>query len=140
MIITLIKKQTGYGFVKDMEAKYGSIHKIKNAFEQTYNMKLLVDMENWEYYKDHLDETLELSESLVTDDIELSKLDLKLLNTIKHQSPKSIREVAGILGIDVRSVQSRLKKLEETGFIEFVEGNKNSLRPHLTYDNIKITI
>ena len=30
---------------------------IKTAFEQSYNMKLLVDMENWEYYKDNPEET-----------------------------------------------------------------------------------
>ena len=33
MIITLIKKQTGYEFVRDMEEKYGSLQKIKTAFE-----------------------------------------------------------------------------------------------------------
>jgi len=123
-----------------MEEKYGSLQKIKTAFEQSYNMKLLVDMENWEYYKDNPEETLELSENLVTDDIELSKLDLQLLNTIKHQNPKSIQEVADLLGKNVSNIQPRLKKLEKNGFLEFIEGNKNSLKPHLTYDDIKITI
>ena len=36
----------------------------------------LVDMENGEDYKEHPDETLELSESLITDNISYSKLDL----------------------------------------------------------------
>lgn len=140
MIITLIKKQTGEEFVKDMEKEYGSLQKIKIAYEKSNNMKLLVDMENWEYYKEHPKETLELSESLITDDISLSKLDLLLLNTVKHKHPKSIREIATILNKNVSSIQPQLKKLESEGLIKFKEGNKNSLVPYLTYDEIKITI
>lgn len=140
MIITLIKNQTGKEFVKDMEEEYGSLQKLRIAYEKSGNMKLLVDMENWEYYREHPDETLELSESLVTDNISLSKLDLILLNTVKHKKPKSIRELAELIGKNVSNVQPRLKKLEEEGFIQFKEGNKNSLIPYLTYDDIKITI
>lgn len=140
MIITLIKNQSGSEFVKDMEKQYGSLQKIRTAYEKTNNMKLLVDMENWEYYQEHPDETLELSESLVTDNISLSKLDLMLLNVVKHKQPKSIREVAKLIDKNVSNIQPRLKKLEEEGFIQFKEGNKNSLVPYLTYDDIKISI
>ena len=101
MIITLIKNQTGAEFVKDIKEEYNSLQDIRKAYEKTNNMKLLVDMENWEYYHEHPDETLELSESLVTDNITLSKLDLLLLNTVKHKNPKSIREVASLLNKNV---------------------------------------
>jgi len=140
MIITLIKNQSGSEFVRDMEKQYGSLQKIRTAYEKTNNMKLLVDMENWEYYQEHPDETLELSESLVTDNISLSKLDLMLLNVVKHKHPKSIREVAKLIDKNVSNVQPRLKKLEEEGFIQFKKWYKNSLVPYLTYDDIKISI
>jgi len=140
MIITLIKNQSGSEFVRDMEKQYGSLQKIRTAYEKTNNMKLLVDMENWEYYQEHPDETLELSESLVTDNISLSKLDLMLLDVVKHKHPKSIREVAKLIDKNVSNVQPRLKKLEEEGFIQFKKWYKNSLVPYLTYDDIKISI
>lgn len=123
-----------------MENQYGSLQKIKIAYEQTHNAKLLVDMENWEYYKKHPDKSLELSESLVSNDISLSKLDFKLLDTIKNKNPKSIREVAQLIGKNVSNVQPRLKKLEREGFLTFVDGNKNSLVPMLNYDDILISI
>lgn len=80
MIITLIKNQTGSEFIKEMEKEYGSLQKIRTAYEKTNNMKLLVDMENWMYYKEHPNETLELSESLITDDF-INKIRF---NIIKH--------------------------------------------------------
>lgn len=140
MIVTLIKKQTGSEFVKEIEDEYGFLQKIKIAYEKSNNMKLLVDMENWEYYHNHPDETLELSESLVTDNLSLSELDLTLLNTIKHKNPKSIRDAARLLDRNVSSIQPRLKKLEEKGLIQFKKGHKNALIPYLTYDDIKISI
>lgn len=72
--------------------------------------------------------------------ISLTKLDLILLNTVKHKNPKSIRDVAKILDKNISNIQPRLKKLEEEVLIKFKEGNKNSLVPYLTYDDIKITI
>ena len=127
MIITLIKNQSGSEFVRDMEKQYGSLQKIRTAYEKTNNMKLLVDMENWEYYQEHPDGTVELSESLVTDNISLSKLDLMLLNVVKHKHPKSIREVAKLIDKNVSNIQPRLKKLEEEGFIQF---KKNEIKIH----------
>ena len=66
MIITLVKKQTGEEFIKEMEKTYNSIPELEKAFKKTNNMKMYVDLENWIYYTNHLDETIELSESLIT--------------------------------------------------------------------------
>ncbi|MBQ6219676.1 MAG: winged helix-turn-helix transcriptional regulator [Methanosphaera sp.] len=123
-----------------MEKQYGSPQKLKTAYEQTHRFKLLVDLENWEYYKEHPEETLELSEILINNDISLSKLDFKILDIIKNKKPRSIREVAEILDKSVSNVQPRLKKLEKEGFVTLVEGNKNSLVPTMNYDEIKISI
>ncbi len=65
MIITLIKKQNGKEFIKEMEETYNSIPNLEKAFKRTNNMKMYIDLENWKYYSNHLDETIELSESII---------------------------------------------------------------------------
>ena len=140
MIITLVKKLNGKEFIMDMEKTYKSITELEKLFERTNNMKLYVDLENWKYYRNHLDETIELSESLITDKLSLSDLDLIILNTIKHEKPKSIRDLANKINKDVSNVQPKVKKLEESGFIKFESGSKNSKITYLTYDEIKLEI
>ena len=94
MIITLVKKQTGKEFIQNMESTYNSISELEKTFKKTNNMKMYVDLENWRYYNNHLDETIELSESLITDKLNLNDLDFIILSTIKEKSPKSIRDLA----------------------------------------------
>ena len=62
MIITLVKKQTGKEFIKEMEKTYKSISELEKTFKRTNNIKMYVDLENWKYYVNHLDEKIELSE------------------------------------------------------------------------------
>ena len=140
MIITLVKKQSGADFIKEMEETYKSINQLEKLFKRTNNMKMYVDLENWKYYKDNLDETIEITESLITDRLSLSDLDLVILNTIKHKKPKSIRDLANKIDKDVGNIQPKVKKLEEKGFIRFENGIKNSKIPYLTYDEIKLEI
>ena len=140
MIITLIKKQTGKEFIKDMEKTYHSISELEKTFKRTNNMKMYVDLENWKYYANHLDETIELSESLITDKLSLNDLDFIILSTIKEKSPKSIRDLANKINKDVGNIQPKVKKLADNGFIKFEEGPKNSKIPYLTYDEIKLEI
>ena len=94
MIITLIKKQTGQEYIKEMELTYKSISELEKLFKRTNNMKMYVDLENWRYYKKNPDEMIEVTESLITNKLSLSDLDLIILNTIKHEKPKSIRDLA----------------------------------------------
>lgn len=140
MIITLVKKQTGLEFISEMEDTYKSINELEKLFKRTNNMKMYVDLENWKYYKNNLDETIEISESLFTNKLSLSDLDLTILNTIKHEKPKSIRDLAKKINKDVSNIQPKVKKLEEEGFIKFETGMKNSKIPYLTYDEIKLEI
>ena len=53
-------------------------------------MKMYVDLENWRYYKENPDETIETTESLVTNKLSLSDLDLIILNTIKHENQEAL--------------------------------------------------
>ena len=140
MIITLVKKQTGHEFIREMEETYNSISELEKLFERTNNMKMYVDLENWRYYRDNLDEEIELTESLVTNKLSLSDLDLIILNTIKHEKPRSIRDLANKINKDVSNVQPKVKRLEEEGFIKFEAGAKNSKIPYLTFAEIKLDI
>lgn len=140
MIITLVKKQTGHEFIREMEETYKSISELEKLFERTNNMKMYVDLENWRYYRDNLDEEIELTESLVTNKLSLSDLDFIILNTIKHKKPRSIRDLANKINKDVSNVQPKVKRLEEEGFIKFEIGAKNSKIPYLTFDEIKLEI
>ena len=140
MIITLVKKQTGYEFIQEMEETYKSINELEKLFKRTNNMKMYVDLENWKYYKENLDETIETSESLFTNKLSLSDLDLIILNTIKHEKPRSIRDLANKINKDVSNIQPKVKRLEEEGFIKFETGVKNSKIPYLTFDEIKLEI
>lgn len=140
MIITLVKKQKGLEFIQDMEKTYNSINELEKLFERTNNMKMYVDLQNWKYYKDNLDEEIEITESLVTNKLSLSDLDLIILNTIKHEKPRSIRDLANKINKDVSNIQPKVKKLEEDGFIRFENGVKNSKIPYLTFDEIKLEI
>ena len=46
-----------------METNYGTINELEKLFKKTKNMKMYVDLRNWLYYKDPLDETIEISKS-----------------------------------------------------------------------------
>ena len=74
MIITLVKKLSGREFIQEMENTYKSMSELEKTFKRTNNMKMYVDLENWKYYSNHLDETIELSESLITDKLHLNNL------------------------------------------------------------------
>ena len=140
MIITLVKKQSGIEFVEEMQNTYKSIDEAEKLFNRTNNMKVYVDLQNWKYYQHNLDETIKTSESLVTNKLSLSDLDLIILNTIKHEKPKSIRDLASKINKDVSNVQPKVKRLEEEGFIKFESGSKNSKIPYLTFDEIILEI
>lgn len=64
MIITHVKKLDGRKFIKEMEKTYNSIDELEKLFANTNNMKYYVDLENWKYYSNHLDEEIELSQSV----------------------------------------------------------------------------
>lgn len=140
MIITLVKKQTGAEFIREMEDTYKSISELEKLFKRTNNMKMYVDLENWQYYKENPHEMIEITESLVTNKLSLSDMDLIILNTIKHEKPRSIRDLAKKINKDVSNIQPKVKRLEEEGFIKFEEGIKNSKIPYLTFDEIKLEI
>jgi DNA-binding MarR family transcriptional regulator len=140
MIITLVKKQTGLEFIEEMEDTYKSFEEAEKLFQRTNNMKIYVDLQNWQYYKHNPEDIIKTSESLVTNKLSLTDLDFIILNTIKHEKPRSIRDLANKINKDVSNIQPKVKRLEEEGFIKFENGSKNSKIPYLTFDEIKLEI
>lgn len=141
MMVSLVKEQKGSEFIQEMEKTYKSLEEAEKLLKRTpRNMILYVDIENWKYYKKHPDETIKRTTSIVTKKLTLGELEIELLNTIKRDKPKSIRELAKIVNKDISSVQPKVKNLEQEGLIELKEGNKNSKIPYLNYDEITLAI
>jgi DNA-binding MarR family transcriptional regulator len=140
MIINLNKKQTGLDFIKEMEKSHGSINQLEKMFKKTNNMVYYVDLEAWKYHLSHLDEEIDRTTSIVTDKITITEADINLLNTIKKEKPKSIRELARLTNKDVSTVHSKIKNLQKEGLIELIKGDRNRKIPVLKYDEISIAI
>ena len=139
-MITLIKKQEGQDVIKDLIQKYGSKKELECLSNQTNNMEMLIDLENWNYFLENPNETIEKGEALITNNINLSQLDFEVLSAIKYNKISSIRDLANIMNKDVKTIQPKVHKLHENGLIQLIEGNKNSKIPVLNYDEIKLEI
>jgi len=73
----------------------------------------------------------------------LSNEKSRILYVLKSKTPKSIYELAKILGRDFKSVREDIKVLERFGFIEFhaeKTGKRESLKPVLVIDSLQIKI
>jgi len=138
--IKLIRKIKGKELVKEYEKNYRTLENLKKIVEETENMKLELDYDEWKYFKKHPEETLEQTHILY-DYKGLSSTDLKLLDTIKNNHPKSLTDLAKVMNKDVSTVQRNIVKLKEDGFIELKEGNKNNMKtPFFNYDKIEIAM
>jgi DNA-binding Lrp family transcriptional regulator len=138
MIISLIKEQTGKEILKEFEAKYGSIENLEDKWNRTNNVLFYNDLETWKYYLKHPNRPYKQTHSIVTNRLNLSDLDMNLLEIINEKKPKSIRELARLINKDVATVQPKITNLSEKGFVEFKKGTKNSKIPYLTFDKIEI--
>ncbi len=73
----------------------------------------------------------------------LSNEKARTLNVLKKKKPKSIYELAKILGRDFKSVNSDIKLLETFGLIDMIAektGKRERLRPILVIDKLNIQI
>jgi len=141
MILSLLKEQTGYEFVQEMEKIYGSLEEAKKLFKRTpRNKELYVDIKKWKYYRKHPNESIKRTTSIVTKKLTIGEEEINILSMIKYEKPKSIRELAKLLIKDISSVQPKVKSLEKEGLIQLKKGNKNSKIPYLNYDEISIII
>ncbi|MCL2157617.1 MAG: MarR family transcriptional regulator [Methanobrevibacter sp.] len=138
--IKLIREVIGKDLIKEYEEKYGTPEKLKKIFEETEDMKLELDYDEWKYFITHPEETLEQTH-IIYDYKGLSAIDLELLDTIKNTKPKSLSEIAKSMKKDVSSIQRHVAKLKDNGFIELKEGNINNMKtPFFNYDKIEIAM
>ena len=136
MIITLIKEQTTAEYNKKMKEKYGSIEKL----EKTSKNLLYADLENWKLLLKNPKENIRLEEIIITDNVSIGENEIELLNIIKNEKPKSIREIALKIEKDPANITTKINQLADEGLISFEKGLKNSKKPVLNYDKIEIAI
>lgn len=71
----------------------------------------------------------------------LSDKNLELLEAIGTHDPKSISEVADIVGRDYKQVHRNLSELADIGMVEFDrEGSGHARKTRLAYDQLEIDI
>ena len=140
--IKLARTIKGKDYIKEMEKEYGSMKKFKKLLnEGKGDMKLELDLENWEYLTDNPDEKLEQEVILYDENPSFTMTDLKILDLIKNEKPESITQLAVMMGKDSGNVAKQVNKLKEKGFIELKEGKINNMKtPIFNYDKIEIAI
>ena len=139
--IRLIRELTGKRLIKDFKRKYGSIESLERAFNRdSENVKLHMDLEDWEYYNDNPNEKIKETEIIYADKSKIDTFELELMGFIKNEHPKSVSELAKIAKKDLSSVQKKVQILNDNGLIELKKGNKNSKIPIINYDKIEIAI
>lgn len=73
----------------------------------------------------------------------LSNEKARLMHMIKKNKPKSIYELAKVLGRDFKSVKEDIKLLEKFGFIDMIaekSGKRERLRPVVVVDSMHVHI
>lgn len=68
----------------------------------------------------------------------LSGHNLELLRTTARNEPSSMRELARLVGRDIKNVSQAVNELAELGLIE-LETEGRSKRPRVPYDELEVT-
>ncbi len=141
MRLKLVKEMKGREFVQKMEEQYDSLDKLQKLVEKyPGNYLYSLDLDDWMYFLEHPDDPVKQTDVLFVDKFKIGMSDLELLNTIKKEHPKSIRNLSHILNKDIKSVQPKVQKLAESGLLKFEPGPKNAKKPVVNYDKIEIEI
>lgn len=141
MRIKFVKELTAEEKIKEFEAKYGSLKKLEEYLKRSRDDPLaLVDFEDWKYLAEHPGEKVVEGEIRVTGEPSLTKNELNILNAIKNEHPRSIRELAAKLGKDVKNVYNSVMELRDLGLVEIEKGPKRTLKPRLKYNKIVVEI
>lgn len=128
-------------FIKELEEKYGTVENLKKIVKATEDVKLQLDAEDWEYFKDKPDEDIHDSILIFDEKPAFTTNDLEIINLIKNEKPKSVSELANLMEKDVSNITKQVNKLKEKGIVELQEGNINNMKtPVFNYDKIEIAI
>ncbi|MDR0912696.1 MAG: MarR family transcriptional regulator [Methanobrevibacter sp.] len=140
--IKLTRKIKGKDLIKEFECGYGTLSYLKNIIEKGKgNMKLEMDLEDWEYFLEHPEEEMEQERIVYDENPSFNMIDLQILDIIKNEKPESMSKLATIMNKDISNITKKVNKLKERGFIEFKKGkSKNAKIPFFIYDKIEIAI
>lgn len=141
MILKLVKEMKGEEFVQKMEEQYGSMDKLERLVQKyPQNYLYSLDLDDWNYFLEHYEEPVKQTDILFVDKFKIEMSDLELLNTIKKEHPKSIRNLSHIVDKDIKTIQPKVQKLAKSGLLKFEQGPKNAKKPIVNYDKIEIEI
>ncbi|KZX12051.1 HVO_A0114 family putative DNA-binding protein [Methanobrevibacter curvatus] len=140
MIISLIKEQSTKEYDEQMKKEYGSMEKLEKLLEKTPENTLYFDLQNWKLLLENPEEPIIKKEVIITDKISIGENEIQILNIIKNEKPKSVREIALKIKKDPANINNKINHLAKEGLISFKKGLKNSKIPTLTYDKIEIAI
>lgn len=142
MILKLVRETTANEFIQLLKKKYRNIDNLKRLIEKDPNNPLYkLDLDDWLYHLDKPNAKIKESETIFVKDIKIELGDLKILDYIKKKKPNSIRSLARAMNKDYKTIQPKVHKLANNGFIEFKEGpKKNMKKPVVTYDKIEIEV
>ena len=139
--ITTIRIINGKEKIKELEGKYGSLKNLKRKYKNdTENVLLYSDLEDWKYFLKHPKEDLEEGKTIFLEDLNINKRDFELIKIIKDKKPNSISELAKLMGKEVSFVQKKVNILKKEGLIDFKYGTKNRKIPIVNYDKLEISI
>ena len=139
--IRLARTIKGRDIIDRLKSEYGSLDNLKKLYKKDRkNQTLCFHLEEWDVHKDALDEDIKERRILFTDDYPIGKIELELLHSIKSNSPESIRDLARLVGKDIKTVQPKVNTLAEKGFIDIKNGSKNNKIPIFPYDYMEIVI
>lgn len=65
-MISTNRKLTGREFIEEMKREYNSIDDLEELVSNTNDMKMYVDLRNWKYYRNHLDEEIEVIQTVIS--------------------------------------------------------------------------
>jgi len=139
--IKLIKETNGKEIVKGYEKIYGSIDRLKRIVKRNPNdKKAYYDLDDWKYFKVHLDEKVKETDVLNKENFTFSKIEIDILDAVKNKHPSSISELAKFVNRKSGNILDKVYKLEKEGFVNLKSGAKNKKTPVLKYDKIEIII
>ena len=141
MILKLVRERKGSEFVKELTKKYRSIDDLNRLIkENPENVLYPLDLDDWLYYMAHPEDTIKTNDVIFLKDLDLKMSDLKLLDVIKKEKPNSIRNLSSIIKKDLKTVQPKVKRLENEGLLKFEHGPKNAKKPIVNFNKIEIEI
>ncbi|MCK9152287.1 hypothetical protein [Methanobacterium alcaliphilum] len=137
--IQLMRKIKGKQLVMELQTEYGSIYKLEKLYDEDVdNLKLYTDLEDWKFYSENPEDILEDGKTIISDELDLGKLELQLIEIIKEKNPSSINELTEMIDSSIGFIFPKIYKLADWDVINLIPGQKKTLKPVLKYHEVII--